>query len=176
MEIIIIKTGYLEENCYLLKADDKCLIVDPGDDSEKIISKIGNLKPLGILITHHHFDHVGALTDIKEKYNVPIYDYNNCTEKEYDIDSFKFKVIFNPGHSKDSISFYFEEANIMFVGDFVFNGTIGRCDLDGGNYKEMMNSIDKLKTYPSNIILYPGHGEKTNLLEEKNNNPYFNKY
>ena len=126
MKIIRIKTGYLEENCYLICDSDKCLIVDPGDDSDKIISEIGSLKVLGVLITHSHFDHVGALKEIKDRYNAIVYDFNSCNESEYSIGPFNFKVISNPGHSKDSISFYFYDDKIMFVGDFVFNGTIGR--------------------------------------------------
>lgn len=173
MEVIRIKTGYLEENCYLIVIDNKCLVVDPGDDSNLIISKIDNLEVLGILITHHHFDHVGALNQIKEKYNAKVYDFNLCSEKEYEIGPFKFKIVFNPGHSKDSISFYFEEDKIMFVGDFVFKGTIGRCDLEGGNFMEMLNSIERLKNYPKNIELYPGHGEITTLDEEIKKNNYF---
>lgn len=175
MEIIKIETGYLEENCYLICDNNKCLVVDPGDDSDIIISKIGDLEVLGILITHNHFDHVGALKEIKDKYNVDVYDSNFCSEKEYNIGPFSFKIIFNPGHSKDSISFYFGKEKIMFVGDFVFSGTVGRCDLEGGSFKEMLDSIDKLKTYPADIILYPGHGNETTLSNEIMNNPYFKK-
>lgn len=176
MEIIKIETGYLAENCYLIKMDNKCLVVDPGEDSDIIISKIGNLEVLAILITHNHYDHVGALEEIKEKYKIPVYNFDSCIENEYTIGPFKFKVVFNPGHSKDSISFYFEQEKIMFVGDFVFLGTVGRCDFEGGNYIEMLNSIEKLKQYPDDIVLYPGHGEKTTILMEKKNNIYFNQY
>ena len=69
LKIITVVTGYLEENCYILHNDKDALIIDPGDDSNKIIDAIGNLNVLGILITHYHFDHVGALDDIKSKYN-----------------------------------------------------------------------------------------------------------
>lgn len=173
MEIIKVKTGYLEENCYIIRKDNQCLVIDPGDDSNLILSEIGNLEVLGILITHHHFDHVGALKDIKEKYQVEVYDFTSCQEQEYLIGTFSFQVIKNPGHSKDSISFYFKDENIMFVGDFVFCGTVGRCDLEGGNFKEMLDSIQKLKKYPDFTILYPGHGQATTLGQEKQNNPYF---
>ena len=68
---------------------------------------------------------------------------------------------------------YFKDENIMFVGDFVFYGTVGRCDLEGGNFQEMLDSIQKLKNYPDSTILYPGHGKDTILGQEKQNNPYF---
>ena len=172
MKIDIVRVGYLSENCYILSIDDKCLVIDPGDDSNRIIESIGNKKVLGILITHHHFDHVGAVDDIKNKYNVIVYDINNLKEGINKIDEFTFKVIYNPGHTDDSISFYFEEENVMFVGDFVFRDSIGRCDL-GGSIPLMKQSINKLKEYDKDIVLYPGHGESTTLNYEKENNPYF---
>ena len=172
MKIDIVRVGYLSENCYIVSNGDTCLVIDPGDESEKIIESIGNKKVLGILITHHHFDHVGALDDIKNKYNAPVYDINNLKEGIKQIENFTFKVIYNPGHTDDSISFYFEEDNIMFVGDFVFRESIGRCDL-GGSIPLMKQSINKLKEYSKDITLYPGHGEATTLNYEKENNPYF---
>lgn len=173
MEIDVIQTGYLEENCYILKKDNKCLVIDPGDDLDKIVSKIGNLEVLSILITHHHFDHVGALKELEEMRRVPVIDFYSVKESKCNIGPFSFSVIFNPGHSKDSISFYFLEEKKMFVGDFIFNGTVGRCDLEGGDISLMMKSIQKLKEYPNDIILYPGHGESTILGNEKSFNPYF---
>ena len=173
MEIDVIQTGYLEENCYILRKDDKCLIVDPGDNLDKILSKIGDLEVLSILVTHHHFDHVGALKELKQMKSVPVIDFYSVKEGKYVIEPFSFTVLFNPGHSKDSISFYFEEDKKMFVGDFVFNGTVGRCDLEGGNFSEMTESIKKLKKYADDIILYPGHGESTTVGNEKRFNPYF---
>ena len=172
MKIESVVVGSYQENCYIVSIDNKCLIVDPGDEANKIIDKVGNLEVLGILVTHHHFDHVGVLEEIKNKYNVDVYDFNTTEEKEYNIDKFKFIVIKNPGHTEDSISFYFKDENIMFVGDFVFRNSIGRCDL-GGNELEMKNSIEKLKENKEDIILYPGHGDKTNLNYEKMYNPFF---
>jgi glyoxylase-like metal-dependent hydrolase (beta-lactamase superfamily II) len=165
-----IKVGYLETNCYILIKDKDALIIDPGDEYEKIIKETKNLNILGILITHHHFDHVGALNNFK---NIEIYDSTNLEEKEYSIKKFKFKVIKTKGHTDDSISFYFEEEKIMFVGDFVFKNSIGRTDLETGNYEEMKKSIKKIKTYPKNTKIYPGHGEETTLEMELKNNPYF---
>lgn len=172
MKIERIKTGYLEENCYIISKNNMCLVIDPGDDFlalDKIISKY---KLLGILITHHHFDHIGAVQPLKNKYQVEVYDQKNLKE-EKSLGKFHFKVIPTPGHTKDSISFYFEKEKILFVGDFVFKNSIGRTDLDGGNYWAMRKSIEQLKRYPKDLILYPGHGEKTILEDEIKNNRYF---
>lgn len=173
MGIEVLKVGYLETNCYILKQDNKCLIIDPGDDYELIKNKVTNFEVLAILITHGHFDHVGALEKLKSIYDVEVLSHENVCQRNYTIGPFSFEIIFNPGHSEDSISFYFRKQNIMFVGDFVFKNTIGRCDLEGGNIKQMYKSIDSLKTY-SNTVLYPGHGDATNIEYERINNPYFN--
>lgn len=173
MEVKTVITGYLEENCYLLIKDGYCLVVDPGYDYEKIKKELSDLKVLGVLITHGHFDHVGALSELLNDYSVPAYDFKTCEEKEYQVGPFVFSIIFNPGHSKDSISFYFKSENMMFVGDFIFEGSIGRCDLEGGSIKEMTQSLEMIKKYPDDIILYPGHGDATSLSVEKLNNPYF---
>ena len=170
MQIDRVITGSLEENCYILGIEDKVLIIDPGDDIDKINKVINNRKVLGVLITHRHFDHVGALSYFDK--NI-IYDRSNTEEKEYKIDKFNFNIIFNPGHSSDSISFYFKKENILFCGDFIFYESIGRCDLPTGNMTEMKNSIEKIKKYDDSIVIYNGHGESTTLGYEKRNNPYF---
>lgn len=186
MNIDKIIVGSYRENCYLIIKNDKCLIVDPGDESKKIVSKIENLKlnVLAILITHAHFDHVGALKDIIDTYNVPVYYYNinneiiydkliDIKEESYEIDEFKFKVIYTPGHRNDSVTYYFYEEKIMFTGDFIFKGTIGRTDLEYANYNDMLKSIEKIKEYDDEIVIYPGHSDETILGIEKNINPYF---
>ena len=172
MKIESIVVGELEENCYILSIDNKCLVIDPGAEASRIIDKIGDKEVLGILVTHHHFDHVGVLHEIVNEYDANCYAFNNLKEKKYNIGPFKFDVIYNPGHTNDSISFYFKEDNVMFVGDFVFKGSVGRCDL-GGNELDMKKSINKLKEFKENITLYPGHGDKTSLDDEKKYNPFF---
>lgn len=173
MEIKKVIVGDLEENCYILTEKDECLVIDPGSEFDKIKEAIGDKKVLGVLITHHHFDHVGALKEVLENYDTTVYDFHNLKEQEYKIGPFTFEVIFNPGHTDDSISFYFKENKIMFVGDFVFLESIGRCDLEGGSYKKMTESIDKLTQIKENITLYPGHGLKTTLDYEKRFNSFF---
>lgn len=166
MKIETIKVGYLETNCYILIKDDKCLIIDPGDESDKIISKIGNLKVEGIIITHYHFDHIGALDDIKNKYNTLVYDISNLEEKQYNISGFIFDVIYTKGHHETCITIYFKQEQIMFTGDFLFKEGIGRTDLETGNYDDMRNSLNKIKKYPKATMIYPGHGNTSTLEYE----------
>lgn len=173
MEIKRIVTGYLDENCYVLIKNKSCLVIDPGDNYPKIKELIKDNKVLAVLITHSHVDHIGALRNFLTKRSIKIFKKSSLEEKEYNIGDFTFKCIYTPGHSKDSVTFYFEEENVMFVGDFVFQNSIGRTDLPTGNDKEMLESISKLKEYNEEIILYPGHGEKTTIKEEKENNMFF---
>ena len=173
MNIQCIKTGFLEENCYILKKGNTYLVIDPGDDFFKLKNFIDG-KVLGILITHRHFDHIGAVEDMVREYQVLVYEKRNLQEGNYKIGDFCFRVIFTPGHSKDSVSYYFYEQEIMFTGDFLFYNDIGRCDLDGGSFEEMKLSIEKMKKFDHDIIIYPGHGKKTNLSFEKEKNIYFN--
>ncbi|MBQ7139912.1 MAG: MBL fold metallo-hydrolase [Bacilli bacterium] len=178
MNIHKIVVGNLDTNCYLIIKNQKCLIVDPGDDFNKIKNEIEklNVKPICVLITHHHFDHIGTLNDILNYYNIELIDFNNYkTDDEIiTIDEFKFKMIYVPGHKSDLITYYFENEKVMFVGDFIFKNNIGRWDLKTGNKDEMLNSIKKIKKYPNDITIYPGHGENTNLGYEIKNNIYFN--
>lgn len=163
--------GTLQENCYLIINDKNVLIVDPGDEFEKIDNKIkdNNLNPIGILITHRHFDHIGALNELINKYSITVCDYQNKIKFPY----FVFKIIDTPGHTSDSITYYFEKEKIMFTGDFLFKLSIGRTDLPSGSYDDMLKSIDNIKKYKEDIIIYPGHGEKTSLNIEKMNNEFF---
>jgi len=157
MNIKRVVVGSLEENCYIVEKNNKCIIIDPGDEADKIISNI-TCEVVGILITHYHFDHIGALDELKEKYNLQ--------ENNYNIDGFDFEVIDTPGHTSDSKTYYFKDNDIMFVGDFLFKDGIGRMDLPTGSVNEMKKSLDKIFTYPSNTIIYPGHGDKSTLGEE----------
>ena len=167
MTIKTVKVGWLETNCYIISIDNECLIIDPGADYNKIVREVGSLKPIGIIVTHYHFDHIGAL-EVKNRYNIPIYDINNLEEKEYTIGNFKFEVIYTKGHHNTCITIYFKEDKKMFVGDFIFKGGIGRTDLEDADEKEMIKSLNKIKTYPDDITIYPGHGDITKLGYEKN--------
>lgn len=174
MNIKKVVVGALEANCYILEKDGECLIVDPGADFMKIKDAIGDLKVLGVLITHSHFDHIGALRNFLTKRSIKIFKKSNLEEKEYTVGSFKFECIYTPGHSKDSVTFYFMEDNVMFVGDFIFRDSVGRTDLPGGDSTELKSSINKIKEYDESIRIYPGHNDESTLGREFSENPYLN--
>ncbi len=158
MQIETIPVGFLEANCYLVTQNNQTIIIDPGDEIEKILNHIKEKNIVGILVTHHHFDHIGALQELEERlnltHNIPPSNWN-------------YKVLKNPGHSKDSISFYFEEENILFSGDFIFKAGIGRWDLEGGDLKELQNSIKIFLKEFQDVKIYPGHGLPTTLQKER---------
>src|SRR5574344_1828077 len=141
MVIKTIVVGPLDTNCYLLIKNNHVLIIDPGDEFNKIDRELTGFIIDGILITHNHFDHIGALKEIKNKYQSKSYNITEFEEKEDKIGEFTFDVIYTKGHTDDSVTYYFKEDNSMFVGDFIFKGSIGRTDLETGSYDEMKKSI-----------------------------------
>ena len=103
MNIKTVKVGYLQTNCYIIEYQNNTLIIDPGDEAEKIIKAVE--KPVvGIIVTHHHFDHVGALDAVKNHFQTQIYDIHNLKEGENKISDFNFEIIYTPGHKEDLIS------------------------------------------------------------------------
>ena len=186
-----------QSNCYIIWDDEyNCAIIDPGSDSEKIISFIEGreLKPQKILLTHGHFDHIGAAEIISEKFNIPV--YVNKKElpvineggvmfgrrfdipknmlffndgEEISIGNKKIKVIETPGHTAGSSCFFVD--NMLYSGDTLFLGTIGRWDFPTGSFDELKHSImDILFLLPNDITVYPGHGFSTTIEKEKTSN------
>jgi glyoxylase-like metal-dependent hydrolase (beta-lactamase superfamily II) len=165
MEVSRVVVGYLDTNCYIIKNNGYALVIDPGDDYELINKEIGNNIVEAILLTHHHPDHVGAL----KHFNVPIYDYDNIDT--FKSNNFKVDYIKTPGHTDKDITYIIE--NILFTGDFLFKGTIGRCDFINSSKEKMIESLNKIKNFKGYKV-YPGHGEVTTIDEELENNPYMN--
>lgn len=149
MKIKKLVVGSLEENCYILEKNGKYLVIDPGDNIDRILNNIKN-EVEEILITHYHFDHIGALEELK---NITKLKENTFLKK-----TFKYDVIEVPGHTSDSKAFFFYEDNIMFTGDFLFSNSIGRTDLPSGSKLDMISSIKKIENYNKDIVIYPGHG------------------
>ena len=165
MKIKKLVVGDLQENCYILIINNNAIIIDPGAQANKIISYIedNKLNLLAILITHAHFDHIGALDELLKQYNVLVFynnvnnEINNCKnikEKKYKVKDFKFEVIYTPGHRNDLVTYYFYENNVMFTGDFLFFNSVGRTDLKYGDKNKMCDSILKIKKYNDNIVVY----------------------
>lgn len=157
MKVEIIVVGELLTNCYIVTINNHLYIIDPGDEASRIIDFIGGRRVDAILVTHNHFDHIGALKELENYYSL-----------EANTNVIDFEVIDTPGHTLDSKTFYNKEYNAMFDGDFIFKGTIGRTDL-GGKMSLMFESIEKILKYNHEITLYPGHGDKTTIEAEYNN-------
>jgi glyoxylase-like metal-dependent hydrolase (beta-lactamase superfamily II) len=180
----------------------ECAVVDPGAEPDSIIRMIAqmNFKPTLILNTHGHIDHIGANKDIKEKFDIPLYIHsadsamlNNVLQSEMGlflgakdspaadhfleegekikIGKYSLKVIHTPGHSPGSVSFLGD--GFLLSGDTLFFGGVGRTDLPGGSWQEMVNSIkNKILTLPDEMIVLPGHGPHTTVGQERNSNPF----
>ncbi|MCI9303997.1 MBL fold metallo-hydrolase [Clostridium sp.] len=197
---MIIKTypiGIYDENIYVLvdeKSND-AFIVDPGGNGDLLIK---NIEALGcnikyILLTHGHFDHVEALNEVVEKFKAPIYINENEVNfmktdktvfgnppKEYNLikdgdvlpfgDDF-IKCIHTPGHTKGGMCYLYKD--VIFTGDTLFKGSVGRSDFVGGDFNELINSIKtKLMILDNDIKIYPGHMESSNIGYERMRNPF----
>ncbi len=163
MKLGIVRVGYLYTNCYVLKKDHQALVIDPGDEYPKIKEEIGDDEVVGVIITHHHPDHVGALEYFDAN---KVYDYSNLQEGQNTIGNFTFEVILTPGHKSDSITIYFAEEKRMFTGDFLFKNSIGRTDFPTGSMEDMKKSLLKMTKYDREITIYPGHGHSSVLGTE----------
>ena len=173
MNVKRVVVGPLQTNCYILELDSSVLIIDPGEDFPLIRDSISNDKTIeGVIITHSHFDHIGALNDTLNYYHTKKYDKSNLMEGINNIGLFEFEVIYTEGHYFDSISLYFKHVNMMFVGDFIFKNSIGRVDLEGSSSTDMIKSIRKILTM-ENVKIMPGHGFPTTLDDERINLNYF---
>lgn len=175
MEIIKIPVGYLEANCYIVfdRISKDAVIIDPGDETEKILPEITKrkLKPSAIINTHNHFDHTGANNEIKQKFNIKIYypEKDGETKKFGSLPELKF--LLTPGHSRDGLCILVE--NHLFSGDTLFTSSIGRTDLEGGDFNRLMKSIKtKILTLPDKTEVHPGHGDDTTIETEKRSNPF----
>jgi len=202
-----IPLGPLQTNAYILSNSDKeAVIFDPGGDGRQLISILERqqLKPQAILLTHAHFDHIGAVDDIRDKWSIPVYvhekerewlgnpnlngsslfitgngivakdaDYHIKKEGQFEVGTFTFSIFHTPGHSPGSISYYVKDLEVIFSGDALFAGSIGRTDLPGGNHDQLLASIhNKLLTLPEETIVLSGHGPETTIGAEMDHNPF----
>lgn len=197
--------GPVYTNCYFLKnkATDELVIIDPADCPEKIEQKVSQMngKPVAVLLTHGHFDHIMAAQAVKEKYNIPIYA---CRQEEemlrepsvnmtahygrdcsitpdrflddldvFEVAGFSIQMIHTPGHTKGSCCYYLKDEDVLFSGDTVFCGSVGRTDFPGGSSSALVTSVRRLlKELPAETEVYPGHENDTSIEQERCWNPY----
>ena len=197
--------GPVDTNCYFLKnkATDELVIIDPADCPEKIEQKVSQMngKPVAVLLTHGHFDHIRAAQAVKAHYNIPIYA---CRQEEemlrepsvnmtahygrdcsitpdrflddldvFEVAGFSIQMIHTPGHTKGSCCYYLKDEDVLFSGDTVFYGSVGRTDFPGGSTAQIVRSLHKLvDSLPEETEVFPGHDASTTIGYEKRYNPF----
>lgn len=191
--------GIYGANCYIIMDEDtkEAVVLDPGgdvDDIEKAIKSI-NADVKYILLTHGHVDHVGGVDELRNIVNAKVgisekdyvlmekgtYIYGDAFNQNVDLflkendiiklNNFEVECIETPGHTKGGLVFKINEN--VFTGDTLFTGSIGRTDLEGGNYEEIMNSLkNKLVSLNDDCIVFPGHGPRSTIGNEKMTNPF----
>ena len=197
--------GMVSTNVYLAVNTEtkEAFLVDPADRAELIeawMEKEG-VELKGILLTHAHFDHIGAVNDLKRKYQVPVYamdaedivledpqlnlsgkwgkpfsvkgDIFLMNEEMFEVAGFMIKAFHTPGHTKGGACYYLTDEKTLFSGDTIFCENIGRTDLPTGNYGELVRSVKSiLEKLPEDTAIYPGHEEASSVAHERRYNPY----
>jgi len=206
MEARWLTVGPVQENTWIARVEgsEKCLLVDPGDEPDTLSGALEELgtKPEAILITHCHFDHVGAVAEMARRTGAPVYcpegevfilqnindyvrfagfgpfeDYTpEHTVKHGDtlsLAGFEIDVIGTPGHSPDHVTYSIPAEKAIFSGDVLFKDSIGRTDLPGCDHQTLMDSIGRLlETLPDETGVLPGHMDPTTLGRERQSNPF----
>jgi glyoxylase-like metal-dependent hydrolase (beta-lactamase superfamily II) len=202
-----IPLGPLQTNAYVLMNEKKeAVIFDPGGNGPEFIKWLNDqqINPLAILLTHAHFDHIGAVDEVRDAFNCPVYIHEaekdwlsdaakngsgrflgNASitaraadeiiqeEKTIQLGSFSFDILYTPGHSPGSVSYYSATGGVVFSGDALFKQSIGRTDLPGGDHNLLLESIhSKLLELPEETIVASGHGPVTTIGEEMDGNPF----
>lgn len=204
MKLLSLIVGQLGVNCYIPYCEQTrhCAVIDPGDRAEKILALIekNSLSLKYILLTHGHFDHIGAVNELKEQTGAQVVVHHEDLDMIMDPDknlssyvgskhikvsadlmvedgmalqigNITLEVIHTPGHTRGGVSYLGE--GLLFTGDTLFAGSVGRTDLPGGNHHTLIKSIkEKVLSLNDNLIIYPGHGPKSTLGQERTSNPY----
>jgi len=205
LDVEMLTVGAIAENCFLFRREgsDRVLVVDPGEEAERILSAAAELGTVeAILLTHCHFDHIGAVAPVAAATGAPVY----CPKIEtplladimafvpwegfgpyesYDADEtveggealelagLELDVIFTPGHSPGHVTYSIRGEEAIFSGDVLFQGSVGRVDLPGGDGPTLMQSISTLlDSHADETVVYPGHMGVTTLGGERATNPF----
>jgi hydroxyacylglutathione hydrolase len=206
MDVRMFTVGPVQENCFLFRGEgsDRALIVDPGDEADRILAAVEELGVTveAILVTHCHFDHIGAVAPVAKATGAPVYvsriekpvlaDIMSYVPwsgfgpfESYEADhlleggetlglaGFEIDVLFTPGHSPGHVTFSVPEHKAIFSGDVLFQGSVGRTDLPGGDWSTLLASIQALvDRLPPETRVYPGHMGITTLAAEREANPF----
>lgn len=191
-----IATGSFEVNTTVFILNNKAYVVDPGSDAEEILASLSKMgaTDYDVLLTHGHFDHIGALAQLAKKNDsmkvyvssedLDVIDHPfNAYPPDYppvkrptNIGDFSsldgIEVIKTPGHTPGGVCYYIKDYGILFSGDTLFRRSVGRTDLPGGDMGLLTASLKKLMLLPDDIKVIPGHGALTTIGEERAMNPF----
>ena len=195
MDIIRTPQGLYKTNCYILKENGYALIIDPGFHGQRIMKELQDVTPVGIVLTHGHADHICAVDTLVESYHIPVYmhakdeelllvkrrmpsgykerftsPYVALEEGPLQIGSFSLNVWEVPGHSAGSV--FVGYKHILFTGDTLFKGTVGKVNTYNGDPVAMKETLERIKSFYPFYVVYPGHGTSTTLGHELVTNPY----
>lgn len=193
MEITTLTLGDYMTNCYILRqeASSKCLIIDPGYEAGRILAFLQekHLEPEAILLTHGHFDHVGAVGDIAAETDCDVYisaadlglppmitngklfyTHTYPASGTLNLAGLTLRILPTPGHTPGSVCLM--TGDTILSGDTLFRGSCGRTDLPGGSWEQIASSLKTLAALPGDYRVLPGHGEETTLEWERKHNPY----
>ena len=206
MDVRMFTVGPVQENCFIARRDgsDHALVIDPGEEAPRLLAAIDELGLTvdAILLTHTHFDHVGAVTPLARATGAPVYcpvlevpvladimayvpwegfgpyesydaDETVAGGERLDLAGFAIDVIFTPGHSPGHVVYSIPAEQAVFSGDVLFQGSVGRTDLPGGDWDTLAASIQTLlDTLPDETRVHPGHMGLTTLGQERATNPF----
>jgi hydroxyacylglutathione hydrolase len=210
MDVRMFSVGPIQENCFLLRRDgsDRALIVDPGEEADRLLAAIDELGVTldGILLTHTHFDHVGAVAPIARATGAEVWvpeiekpvlaDINSYVPwsefgpfeswdaehtltggETLELAGLTIEVLFTPGHSPGHVSFHVPDERAIFSGDVLFQGSVGRTDLPGGDAQVLMATLRTLaETLPDETVVHPGHMGITTIGAERATNPFLGQF
>jgi hydroxyacylglutathione hydrolase len=188
-EVERLVVGPLATNCYVVAAAEAAVVIDPGAQVRKIMKAVDGLEVLAVLVTHGHSDHVGGVDGFLGETDVPflapaadavLVSQHISAEPtrllsdgdQLEFGPLSFEVIATPGHTPGSCCFY--APGVLFSGDTLFAGGVGRYDLPGGSGDALFAAIrERIFALPEETVVYPGHGEFTTVRREKETNPFF---
>jgi glyoxylase-like metal-dependent hydrolase (beta-lactamase superfamily II) len=207
IDVRMFTVGPVQENCFVVreKGSERAVIVDPGEEPERLLQALDSLevKTLdAILVTHTHFDHIGAVAPVANATGAPVYcpelekqvlanimdyvpwpgfgpfesyeaDHTVSGGEKLELAGLEFDVLLTPGHSPGHVTYALAGEQALFSGDVLFQGSVGRVDLPGGDWPTLLSSIESLvDRYPDEATVYPGHMGVTTLGRERATNPF----